>query len=380
MEHSPVKTIKFFYRFLFLISFLSSCNQTDSTNVTKGIPVTTMIVEAKDVPVSFEYIAQTQSSHSVNIQARVNGFLDQRVYIEGEMVKAGDILFLMDKKPFQTQVDAAKAAVARQEAAFATAKSNLARVKPLAEQNALSQKDLDDAIGAYETSAASVEQDKAQLETALLNLSYCTIISPIDGITSSALKQDGTYINIMDSKLTTVAALSPIWVNFSLSENEIQRYRDEIEKGVLVAPPNKEFEVKVIQVNGKIFPYSGKITFTEPFFNPQTGTFLIRASLENPDGVLRPNQYVRAKVEGAIRPKAILIPQRAVQQSSKGPYVWVVDQEHKAVMRPVEVGDWQGTNWFINDGLLSGEQVVIDGTNTLHSGAEVEISTAHEEG
>ncbi len=367
----------FVYKPLLMASFVTyllSCSRDEPKAIAKPpTAVTSIIVEAKDAPVSFEYVAQTQSSHLVNIQARVSGFLEKRVYTEGDMVKTGQILFLMDKKPFQTQVDAAKAALARQEAALETARLNLDRVKPLARLNALSQKDLDDATGMFMTNSASVEQAKAQLETALLNLSYCTITSPLDGITSAALQQDGTYLSVQDSLLTTVSALDPIWVNFSLSENQFLNYRDEKEKGLLIVPKGEEFTVKVVQVNGRIFPHLGKITFTEPYFNPQTGTFLIRASVDNPQAVLRPNQYVRAIVEGALRPNAILIPQRAVQQSAKGHYVWVINKENEVEFRPVHVGEWQDENWFITDGLRSGEQIVVDGSITLHAGDKVQV-------
>lgn len=361
-----------FRSFLVIVLLFSfgSCQKVETPAAKQKTPinVTTLLIKPEDVPVSFEYVAQTQSSHLVNIQARVSGFLEKRVYTEGEFVKSGQVLFIMDKKPFQTQVDAARAALDRQEAALETARLNLARVKPLSEQDALSQKDLDDANGSYLTNAASVEQAKAQLETALLNLSYCTITSPIEGITSAALQQEGTYLNIQDSLLTTVSKLSPIWVNFSLSENQIQGFQDQIAKGQLIIPPNEEFDVKVIQVNGKVFPHTGKITFTEPYFNPQTGTFLIRASVDNPEGVLRPNQYVRAKVEGAVRPLAILIPQRAVQQSTKGHYVWLVNEKSQAEFRPIQVGDWQNENWFITEGLVAGDEIIIDGGIALHPG------------
>ncbi len=365
-----------FFLVLFSLFLLNGCEKSENPLSDKNapVPVTTVIVEAKDVPVSFEYVAQTQSSHMVNIQARVSGFLEKRVYKEGEMVKAGQVLFEMDKKPYQTQVNAAQAAVEKQKAALENAKRNFERVKPLAEQNALSQKDLDDATGAFQSAGASVEQAQAQLETALLNLSYCTITSPLDGITSAALQQDGTYLNIADSQLTTVSALSPIWVNFSLSENQVQNYRDQVAKRQLYAPTSHEFVVSVIQVNGEIFPYKGVITFAEPFFNAQTGTFLIRASVDNPDGILRPNQYVRARLEGALRPHAILIPQRAVLQSAKGQFVWVVNKDNQAEYRPVTVGDWQGENWFITDGLRSGEQVVVDGTLSLHPGSPISVT------
>ena len=361
---------------LLLLGLLYSCGggSEKSTGPTKpSTLVTAMKVEARDVPISFEYVAQTQSSHMVNIQARVSGFLDKRVYREGSMVKTGDILFLMDKKPFQTQVEAAQAALVKQEAALENARLNLARVKPLAELNALSQKDLDDANSSFQSSSASVDYAKAELETALLNLSYCTITAPFDGITSAAAVQEGSYLNMIDSQLTTVSAITPIWVNFSLSENQVQDYRDQVEKGLLVSPNEGKFIVKVIQGNGKLFPQTGLITFSEPYFNIQTGTFLIRASVDNPLGVLRPNQYVRVRVEGAIRPDAILVPQKAVQQSAKGPYVWVINSENKAEFRPVTVGDWQGQNWFINEGLKSEEEIIVDGGLLLHAGDDVHI-------
>jgi membrane fusion protein, multidrug efflux system len=330
-----------------------------------------MKVEPRNTPVVVEYVAQTQSSQQVEIRARINGFLDRRVYTEGSIVKAGDVLFLMDKKPFQAQVDDAKAALDRQNAALETARANLARVKPLVEQNALSKKQLDDSTGVYESYAAAAEQAKAQLALAQLNLSYCTITSPVTGITSAALQQDGAYISAATSQLTSVSVLSPIWVNFSLSENEFQSYRDQIAKKKLIPPPQQSYEVEVILVDGSVFPQKGRITFTAPLYNPQTGTFLIRVTLNNPDGRLRPNQYVKVRLHGALRPNAILVPQRAVQQGGKGHFVWVVGKDGKAESRPVIVGDWSGNNWFINEGLQAGEQVVVDGGLGLQPGIAV---------
>ena len=199
-----------------------------------------LTVTPRDVPVTFEYVAQVQSSRQVNIQARVNGFLDKRVYTEGEIVKEGQTLFLMDQKPFKAQLDQAKAALAQQEAALEVARKNLARVKPLAAANALSQKELDDATGQFQSAAAAVAQAKAVVEQAEFNLSYTVIKSPVDGITSFAQQADGTYLNLMNSQLTTVAVLSPSYVNFSLSENDRLRYHDEVAKGLLREPPEDE--------------------------------------------------------------------------------------------------------------------------------------------
>lgn len=333
--------------------------------------VSVITITPQDVPVVAEYVAQTQSSHLVNIQARVSGFLGKRLYTEGTMVQKGQVLFQMDAKPFQVQLDQAKAALAKQEAALETARLNLARIKPLTLQNALSQKDLDDATGQHQSAAAAVEQAKAQMETAKLNLSYTTITSPVAGLSSSARQTDGAYINPQNSLLTTVEVVSPMWVNFSISENEMQRHRDQVTAGFLRTPKDGAYMVEIILSDGSVFPHTGRITFAEPSYNPQTGTFLIRASVENPDGLLRSNQYVRARLKGAIRPNAILVPQRAVSRGAKGQFVWVVSGGNTAEHRPVMVGGWHGDQWFILEGLHKDDLVVVDGGLTLQPGMAV---------
>ena len=362
---------------LILLTVLASmllvgCGRKESTSPNKGpFDVTVITIAARDVPAMFEYVGQTQSSRQVNIQARVSGFLDKREYLEGSIVNEGQVLFIMDKKPFQAQVDAAKAQLSKAQATLDVATANLARVKPLAKAEALSQKDLDDANGQFNSAAASVEAAKAQLESAQLNLSYCTITSPVTGISGAAAQADGSYISQSNSQLTTVAVLSPMWVNFSLSENELQRYRDQVKKGQLKRPPDNSYVVEVVLVNGQLFPNTGRVTFTDPAYNAQTGTFLIRATVDNPEGLLRPNQYVRVRVLGATRPNAILIPQRAVMQGSRGHFVWVADKDNKAERRPVTVGAWVGNDWLITEGLHDGDRVVVDGGIRLSDGIPV---------
>src|SRR6516162_4049446 len=285
---------------------LASCGKQEAAKPAPPTPAVKVLTLAKhDVLVSAEYVAQTQSSQAVNIAARVSGFLDKRVYVEGSLVKAGQVLFQMDKKPFQAQVDAQRAALARSQASREVAKANLLRTKPLVEQNALSQKDLDDAQGQYDSAAAAVEQGKAQVEQAKLNLSYTTITTPVTGVSSYAAVADGTYLNPQNAQLTTVSVLTPMWINFSISENEMERVRNNVKAGRLRLPESSQFIVEVELVDGSIFPYKGVITFADPSYNPQTGTFLIRASVNNPDGTLRPNQYVRTRLIGAVRPNGI---------------------------------------------------------------------------
>ena len=365
-----------------LALILVACKSEKTTPAASSQPpvVTAMEIVPKDVPVAFEYIAQTQSSHLVNIQARVSGFLDQRRYTEGDLVKAGQVLFQMDAKPFQVQLNQAEAALAKQDAALETSRQNLARTKPLVKQNALSQKDLDEATGQYQSAAAGVEQAKAQVEAAKLDLSYTTIASPVTGVSGSALQTDGTYISPQNSLLTTVAVLDPIWVNFNISENEMQRYRNQMASGLLKAPEDQNYRVDIVLVDGSVFPHAGRMTFADPSYDPQTGTFRVRASVPNPDGILRPNQYVRARLVGAVRPQAILVPQRAVQQGSKGHFVWVVGADSKVTQRPVTVGSWLGDDWFISEGLNKGERGAIDGTLTLQPGMTVSVAAPETQG
>ena len=354
-----------------LFGLLVGCKKEQPKPQAPPPEVSVIKIEPQDVPVTFEYVAQTQSSQQVEIRARVSGFLDKRTYIEGSIVKEGDVLFLMDKKPFQAQLDAMQGALGQQQARLQTAQANLARIRPLAAQNAVSKKDLDDAIGTEQAAAAAVDTAKADVLQAQLNLSYCTIASPVTGITGAAMQQDGAYVNALNSQLTTVAVLSPIWVNFSLSENELKRYRTQVADGQLRAPKGEDYVIEIVLVDGAVFPFTGRITFAAPSFNAQTGTFLIRASVNNPEGILRPNQYVRARLKGAVRPNATLVPQRAVQQGAKGHFLWVVTKEGKAELRPVIIGDWSGDDILINEGLRAGDQVVVDGGLTLSPGIAV---------
>ncbi|MBN8499365.1 MAG: efflux RND transporter periplasmic adaptor subunit [Candidatus Accumulibacter sp.] len=355
------------------LAALAACGREPAKPAPPPLEVTTLTIEVRDVPVSAEYVAQTQSSQAVNIQARVSGFLDKRVYTEGAVVKAGQLLFQIDPKPFQVQVDGAAAALQRNQASLQVATANLKRTKPLVEQDALSQKDLDDAQGQYEQAGAAVAQSKAQLESAKLDLSYTRITSPVAGVTSFAAVAEGTYVSSQNSQLTTVSVLTPMWVNFSISENEVERIRNNIRKGLLKLPADNKLVVEIELGGGNLFPHTGKITFTDPSYNSQTGTFLIRATVDNPDGLLRPNQYVRARLQGALRPNAILIPQRAVQQGAQGHFVWLVNKEGKAEQRPIVVGDWYREHWFVSEGLQAGDQLVVDGGMRLSSGATVTV-------
>jgi membrane fusion protein (multidrug efflux system) len=339
-----------------------------------AVEVSTLTVHFADVPVAFEFVGQTESSQQVEIRARVEGFLEKRVYTEGAVVKPGQRLFVMDAKPFQAQLQAARGELEQQKARLVTAQANLARVKPLAAQNALSQKDLDDATGQEQAAAAAVEAASAKVTDANLKLGYTTISSPVGGLSSFAKVQDGAYVNPQNNLLTYVAKLDPMRVNFSLSENELLRARGEIKDQTLRAAPRDNYVVEVQLADGSIFPYQGRITFADAAFNQETGTFLIRAEIPNPRSELRPGQFVRARLLGFVRPKTIVLPQRAVQTSPRGQFVWVVGKDGKAEQRNVEAGDWLGDYWMVSTGLTDGDRVVVDGVLKVAPGVPLKAT------
>ena len=336
--------------------------------------VTVVTVAARDTPVNVEFVGQTQSSREVEIRARIDGFLEKRLYTEGDLVHEGQPLFQIDRKPFEASLQSAQGQLSQQQAALEVAIANLNRVKPLAEQNALSKKDLDDAIGNEQKSRAAVFAAQGQVQQAQLNLGYTTVYAPLTGLSSFAKLQEGTYLSSTNNLLTYVAQLNPIWVNFSISENEILRFRDEVQRGILTTPKDNNFDVEIVLADGTHYPHKGRISFSDPSFSKDTGTFLVRAVLANPKTQLRPGQFVRVLVQGATRPNSILVPQRAVQQGARSHFVWVVGKESKAEQRVVEVGAWYGDDWFITQGLRAGEQVVVDGAIRVAPGAALKTT------
>jgi len=360
-----------------LLVFISSGCSEQSGEMKAGVPDVTVIrIEPQDTPVSIEFVGKTASSRRVEIRSRVEGFLDKRSYVEGSMVEAGQVLFEMDKKPFEAQLNFTRAELAQQQARLETARTNLNRIRPLAKKKAVAQKELDDAEGFYRESAAAVEQAKARMVQAELELGYCTIQTPVTGLSSFAVMQEGAYVGLGDSLLTYVAQLDPMWVEFSVSENQMLKHRDSVNKGLLRDPDGQDFLVEVVLADGLVYPHTGKITFADASLSEATGTFLIRAEVDNPKKQLRPGQFVRARLTGAVRPDAILVPQQAVQQGARGSFVWIVDAEGKAEFRPVTVGPWHGKDWFIDAGLAAGDTVVVTGGLKLRAGAPVKVTEA----
>jgi membrane fusion protein, multidrug efflux system len=340
--------------------------------------VTAETLTPVNVPLEPSFIADVQSSHQVDIVARVSGFLERIAYREGSQVDKGEILFEIDPKPLAAQLASEKAQLERSRAEHWIAKVNLDRIRPLAEKNAASKSDLDAAVGRLRTAEASMAQAQARVDKAVLDLSYTTIRSPIRGIAGEALAREGAFLTAgtTDARLTTVTRMDPAWVEFSVTQNQFLKMRGEVSRGSVVSPQIAAYEIEVELSDGQSYPQTGRFDFAEPTFNPKTGTFQVRVELPNPQGVLVPGMAVRAKVKGAFRPEAIVVPQKAVQQTANGHIVYIVNAKNEAEIRPVVVGEWVGQNWVIDQGLQAGERLIVDGFQRLAPGVPV-VARSH---
>ena len=358
--------------FYLLFSILSSCHPKPTAKTPTNI--TAFRVEPHTIPANFEFVGVAKSSHPVEIRARVEGYLNSIDYIEGSLVDKNTLLFQLDPRPFLASLEAACGALARQEAVLWRAKKSFERIEPLYQQNAASQKDYDDAWAQVLTAEAQVIVAKANVVQAELNLGYTQITSPIRGLTGRAIFREGTLITpSVNGLLTYVSIIDPIWVVFSVSDNELLEGRAEGAAKTLILPQQQEYKVTLTLADGSTFPHTGKVNFASPQLDPKTGTMTVRAEFNNPNDVLMPGQFVRATVSGAQRPNALFVPQTAVFQGNKGRYVFVINSDHTVSMRQVQAGVWFENYWVINGGIEAGEIVVADGVNKIQNGSAVHI-------
>lgn len=343
-----------------------------------GMPppeVTVATVEPRPVPLTFEYTGQTAGSRVVEVRARVSGILLKRNFTEGEAVKQGQSLYQIDPAPYEAALARAEADLAAAEAREQQAKRNAARLKPLIAEKAVSQKEHDDAVSAEAIAAGDVKAARARVTEARLNLGYTRVEAPASGLASRSERSEGSYIAGPETLLTTVIQADPIWVNFGIPDLEQARLQRDADAGRLQLPKNGNFEVELRLADGSVYPRKGRLNFADVRISPQTGTREARAEVPNPDGKLRPGQFVRVVLRGAVVPNAVSVPQRAVLESPQGgKFVYVVDEKGTAQPRPVEAGDWIADRWLITSGLRPGEKVIVDGVMKLGPGAPVRIA------
>ncbi|MDO8700810.1 MAG: efflux RND transporter periplasmic adaptor subunit [Undibacterium sp.] len=357
---------------------LSACGkQGGAANAAPGnMPppeVNIVTVQARNLAMNFEYVGQTAGSSETEVRARISGILESRLYEEGSKVKAGAVLFQIDPGTYQTQLASAEAAAGVSEAKLNQAKREFARLAPLVAEKAISQKEFDDAKSVLESAEAGYKQVRAQVNEAKLNLGYTKVVAPISGVTGIASKSNGSLVTPADSLLTTIVQTDPVYVNFSIPETDFLKVSQELGSGKLALPGKRAnngslaFDVKLKLADGSVYPTNGKMNFVSERVNPATGGFDARAQIPNPDGNLRPGQFVRVLLNGATRTAATAVPQRAVIDGPMGKMVFTVSPDNKLAPRPVELDGWSNGEWIVTKGLQSGDRVLVDGFIKAHT-------------
>ena len=317
-------------------------------------------VVQKDVPISAQWVGTLDGNINAEIRAMVSGYLTKQAYENGKYVKAGDLLFEIDPRPFQATLDQAKAQLTKTE-------QDVKRLTPLVAQNAVSQEELDDSIQANLGA-------KAQVDAAQINLGFTKILSPIDGIAGIAIPGLGDLVSPSYGTLTTVSQLDPIKVNFIVGEQGYLKYIGKYLDGEDVAPQGLPvIELELILANGMSYPQKGKVIAVDRQLDPRTGSIKLTGAFPNKDYLLRPGQFARIRAKVGVEAGALLVPARAVTELQGSFQVAVVGSDNKVTIRNVDVGDQVDSMWIIKKGLNPGDKVVAEGVQKVKDGLLVTV-------
>lgn len=352
---------------------LSACSDTGdgaAEHAGVGMPpaqVNVLSVQAQTVPLVLQSPALLAGSREVEIRARVSGILEKRHFVEGARVSAEQSLFSLDAAPFKATVNRNKAELSAAQARQAQAERTLARLEKLRKDGAVSQQSYDDALSALDVAKADVNTAQAVLQQAELQLGYTEVRSPIAGVVSRERVSEGTLVSGPDMLLTQVTQLDPMYVRFSVAERDQLQLRTEAQSGAVSLPD--KWQVKLLLADGSEYNQTGVVDFADVRIDSSTGTSEMKAEIANPETLLRPGQFVRIQLEGAVRHNAIVVPQRAVLDGGTGKFVYLLTdgQQGGKVAMPanVEVGEWVKLNgengWVITSGLKEGDVVIVEG-------------------
>lgn len=350
--------------FVSAAALLVSCGKDDpKAAAPQALAVATVKVSTTKVPVSLESVGQAEGSREVEIRARVTGIVEKRAYDEGATVNAGTVLFQIDPIPFQLAVQDAKATLQQERARAELADSDAKRLEPLAREKAISQRDYDTAVATAKTSNAAIASAEAKLKEAELNLSYSSITAPISGVTGRAERSEGSLVTAgTDSALLTrLTQVNPIWVRFSLAEQDFNRIRGA----------ERSSKVQLVANDNSVAADNGKLNFSSSTVDPRLGTVQLRAEFANPNGRWLPGQFAKVRILAGEQ-DAILVPQAAILQNEVSRIVMVVGPDGKAQSRPVQVANWLGSDAIITGGLKDGDQVITDNLVKVRVGTPVQ--------
>jgi membrane fusion protein, multidrug efflux system len=348
------------------------CKQEAGSMPAQQVPqVEVITIATQRVPDEPEFIGQAESSRPVEIRPQVTGILKAVLYREGRDVKQGDHLYQIDPIPFQAAAASAKAKIAQAEARLVQAKQDLARVKPLLAEQAVSQKDVDDAVAGDLAAEAALQGAKAELMKAQFDLDNTLITAPIDGLIERSRYYEGRLVSAQTDLLTVVHRVDPMFVVVSVPETIILQRRRDIQAKRIQHPGMYKLRGVLTLMDGTEYPHEGVLDVLEPGLQAETGARQVRITFPNPKRMLLPGQFVKVRFKGDVKTEAVLVPQRAVLQGPAGPFVFIVNGEEKIEMRDVVASDWKGTQWLIDEGLKSGDRVVVNGLMKIGPGAPV---------
>jgi membrane fusion protein (multidrug efflux system) len=355
------------------IFFLAACHNQKAARPPSVPEVETTEVIRKDIPVVHEWVGTADGLVNATIRAQVTGYLIRQDYHEGELVNKGQVLFEIDPRPFQATLDQTQGILAQMEALHADARANLARVKPLAIQNALSKKDLDDAISAEGSARAQVVTARAAVEKARLDLGFTRITSLIEGMAGIARAQVGDLVgpSVQGGELTTVSTINPIKIYYTVNEQAYIAFMKRFSTEAAGLEEARKLQINLILGDGSLYPYAGRFYAIDRQVDVRTGTLRVAALFPNPTNLLRPGQFVRVRVLIGTKRGALLIPQRSVMELQGSYQVAVVGPDNKVDLRTVKPGERVGSLWVIDDGLKPGERVVVEGLQKVKQGISV---------
>ena len=354
------------------------CSQKEPPAQTPPPEVEVVTVTARTVPDEPEFIGQTQAFRPVEIRPQVTGIIKQLFFTEGRNVKKGDKLYLIDPVPFKAAYLNSNARVAQAQARLVQAQQEVARVRPLLEEQAVSQKNVDDAVAEMLSAKAGLEAAQSDVIKARFDLDNTLIVAPVNGRIGRSHFYEGRLVSAQTTLLTTIDQLDPMYVNVNVPESYLLRRRRELAERKVQRPDIFQLRGIMTFSDGSVYPEEGVLDFSDVSLRPETGTLQGRFTFPNPEGgfspghsYFYPGQFVRIRIKGYIRTDAILIPQRAVQQGPSGSFVYVIGEQDKAELRPVKATSWHRKDWLIESGLKPGERVVVEGFHRVRPGVQV---------
>jgi RND family efflux transporter MFP subunit len=346
---------------------VAGCHGKPAAPPPQGPPsvVVTQVVQ-RDVPVYQEWIGTTEGNVNAEIRPRAEGYLLRRVYAEGSFVRQGDLMFEIDPRQVQAQLQQTQGDLAEAQAQLSKAQQDVNRFRPLAAQKAVSQQELDNALSAAAAAKAVVDAKQAAVHQARLNLGWSRVTAPISGIAGTAQAQVGNLVS-PSTVLAVVSQCDPIRVLYPLSEQEYLHLQERLRR----EPSSRADNLELILADGTTFPHKGHVLFSDRQVDVKTGTIGTVAVFSNPGNLLRPGQYAKVRAVTEVKSGALLVPQRAVNQLQGSFQVAVVGSDDKAQIRPVQPGVRVGTLWEIDSGLRPGDRVVVEGFSKVKPGITV---------